>query len=81
MMTKPIPALRDYYGTPDLPVIVEDFVPGRGWQRTGFRKRVSASWLRKERRLGVTHVAVELDGRTSDWRIVELLRSAAGKSR
>ncbi len=69
---QPIAELAEYGGNGN-PVIVQEFVPGRGWRRTNFRKRASCAWLRKLKREGVTEVAVEFDGRAADFRIAELI--------
>lgn len=71
---QPIAKLAEYCGDGN-PVIAQEFEPGRGWRRAGFRKRASVAWLRKRRRAGVTAVAVEFaDGsRRADFRIEELV--------
>jgi hypothetical protein len=57
------------------PVIVEAFIPGKGWRRhRSFRKRVSVSWARKLRAEGVTHVALASGARVADFRIEEVVR-------
>ncbi len=74
--TQPIPIVRSYFGSgPDTPVIAQEFRRGNGWVRQTHRKRVSAAWLRKLRREGVTHVALTSEGRTADFSIEELLGS------
>ena len=59
------------------PTIAQEFKTRKGWTRQTLRKQVSAAWLRKLRREGVTHVALNSDGRTADFSIEELLASAA----
>jgi hypothetical protein len=66
---QPIPMLYDYCGDGN-PVIVEEFRDR--WRRCGWRKRASYAWLRKLRREGVTHIAVDVGGRTADFTIAEL---------
>jgi hypothetical protein len=56
------------------PIVEQEFRPGRGWRTTGFRKRVSPSWVRKLRAAGVTHVALRHAGRLADFRVEELTR-------
>lgn len=57
---------------PGNPVIVAEFADR--WRPQSYRKRASASWLRKLRGEGVTHVAVEVaPGRSADFTIAELL--------
>lgn len=73
---QPIKMLADYCGDGN-PVIVEEF--NRRWCRTGFRKRASRSWLRKLRREGATHVAVDVGGRVADFSIAELLSKRKGR--
>jgi hypothetical protein len=83
---KPVPALAEYIGARSSeaglnvgnPIIVQEFVPGRGWQDTGWRKRASVSWLRKLRREGVTSVGVYTPwGSVADFAVAELLRGTS----
>ena len=77
-LIKPIPVSETYFGPgSEIPTIAQEFKTRKGWTRQTFRKQVSAAWLRKLRREGVTHVALNSDGRTADFSIEELLRSAA----
>lgn len=46
----------------------------RQWVTTGYRKRVSISWLRKLRAQGVTHVALRHGSRLADFSVAELIR-------
>lgn len=72
-----IPLLADYCGDGN-PVIVEQFA--ERWVRQIWRKRASASWLRKLRSEGVTHVAVEVaPGRAADFTVGELIRSGVAQ--
>lgn len=72
-----IPTSAALYFHGDHPVITGEFHPSRGWRSQSFRKRVSASWLRKLRKEGVTHVALTSEGRSADFSIAELLSSTA----
>lgn len=78
--------IRDYFRQPaslaspstlefdEHPIITQTFRPGVGWKTTGYRKRVSESWLRKlAREDGVTHVTLTAYGRHPDFSIAELL--------
>lgn len=74
------PAVAAYFGRcaePDREhaVIAQTFTQAKGWKTYPIRKRVSASWLRKLRSEGVTHVALASQGRCADFSIMELLRS------
>lgn len=75
---KPIKAVRDYFKTDEIPIIVQEYWPHRGWIRGASKKRVSAAWLRKLKASGVQHVALSLnnDHRVADFSVAELLRSA-----
>lgn len=55
------------------PVVAQTFAPGRGWKTTSYRKRVSASWLRKLRAEGVTAVGLRSGARLADFTIDEVL--------
>jgi hypothetical protein len=81
------PAARRYFKTisvptdsyKDHPVITAEFPRRRqdgavGWARQTYRKRISASWARKLRADGVTHVELAAGGHTADFRIEELVR-------
>ncbi len=70
---RPLRVPLDYCGDGN-PVIAQEFRPGRGWRRAGWRKRASASWLAKLRREGITDVALDVGGRVADFTINELLR-------
>lgn len=73
---RPIPIAESYFGSgSDTPIIAQEFRRGNGWVRQTHRKKVSAAWLRKLRREGVTHVALTTEGRTADFSIEELLGS------
>ena len=78
---KPLPLLKAY-GDVGNPVIVAEFVPGKGWERQTYRKCASASWLRKLQAAGVTHVSVHFDhaGKRApaDFSIREILASVEG---
>lgn len=68
----PIKMLKDYCGNGN-PVIAQEF--SDRWRTQSYRKRASKSWLRKLRREGITHVAIEIaPRRTADFTIAELLR-------
>jgi hypothetical protein len=73
MRMQPIAKLVAYCGDGN-PVIVQEF---RGsWRTQSYRKRASASWLRKLRAEGVSHVAVRTPaGTTADFTVKELLSS------
>lgn len=77
----PQPVLR-YFGRAALldrrshPVVHATYVPSVGWQRSHSKHRVSVSWCRKLKHFGVTHVALTSDGRTADFTIAEIVRSA-----
>lgn len=77
----PIPVAADYMsrfgGTSLTPVIMWEFYPGRGWVRSGWRKRVSGAWVRRLACEGATDVALEVTpDRTADFTVAELLASA-----
>lgn len=73
--SQPIPILVKYFATSEeLPIITQEFTPGKGWKITGFNKHVTRSWLRKLRAQGITHVSLALNGRTPDFSIAELLK-------
>lgn len=56
------------------PIIAQTFVPGRGWRRYGWVKRVSLSEIRKLRAAGVTAVALRCGSHIADFQIGELAR-------
>lgn len=64
-------------GVSDHPVITQEFTPGRGWVRQGFRKRVSVSWLRKLKAEGVTSIQVSAGGYSADFTVDEIIRHAS----
>jgi hypothetical protein len=57
-------------------VIVMYFRDGHGWRHYPYRKRVSINELRKLRKQGVTHVALQCFSHTADFGVKELLSSA-----
>lgn len=60
------------------PVIHQEYVPDQGWRGYSFRKRASASWLRKRRAdCGVTHVQLSCGGHNADFSVTELLSAQA----
>jgi hypothetical protein len=77
-----VPGLVEEYfaakpsGMTDHPLIAGTFTPGRGWQCTGFRKRVSCAWLRKLKARGVTSVSLTCGGYQADFTIAEIIRHA-----
>lgn len=72
---QPIPFIVEYFGSTESPIVTQEYRPGKGWVRTNFRKRISASWARKLKGEGVTSVALTLGERTADFQIEELLNS------
>lgn len=56
------------------PVVVSEFHPDRGWMHSPFRKRISASWARKLRARGITHVRLSCSGHEADFSTKELSR-------
>lgn len=56
------------------PVVEQVFVPGKGWKRYSFNKRISPSWARKMRAEGITVVALRVDKHLADFSIAELVR-------
>lgn len=56
------------------PIIAQTFIPGRGWRRYGWQKRVSLSECRKLRAAGVTAVALRCGSHIADFQIQELVR-------
>jgi len=76
---KPIQKLADYAGDGN-PVIADEWRPDTGWRRQSYRKRASASWLRKLRADGVERIGVFVDHPGSyapvvaDFSVAELLR-------
>jgi hypothetical protein len=67
------PVVARYFGEGTHPIIVQEFLPGRGWRRTTYKKRVSAAWARKLKGSGITVIALSGDGRTADFRVDEIL--------
>lgn len=63
------------------PVITSVFRSGPGWTTTGYRKRVSASWLRRLKREGVTAVVLTSGGRSADFGVEEILAYSAKLAR
>jgi hypothetical protein len=74
--SQPIPIVRAYFGTSDLPIVAEAFRPRKGWRRQNYRKRITGAWANKLRREEVTHVALRLGHRRADFTIAELCRSS-----
>jgi hypothetical protein len=74
--TQPIGVLERYFGTGALPIIAQQFTPGRGWQPYPGRWRVSRAAVRALRGQGVSAVALAYDGRLADFRVQELLAEA-----
>lgn len=83
--TQPIKSVSDYFKTDEIPFIVQEYWPQRGWTRGTMNKRVSRSWLRKLKAAGITHIALSLDkierahagrSRVVDFSVAELLRGA-----
>lgn len=84
---KPIAAVAEYFARhhPALadrtPVVYEEFVPGVGWKRSAWNKRISRNYARALRRMGVTSVGLTPDPDprygariVADFRIEELVR-------
>ncbi len=69
-----IPAVAAYFGSAAQPIVAQEFHPTKGWQHQTYRKRISRSWARKLRRAGISHVALDLDGRLADFSTAELCR-------
>lgn len=69
-----IPDVLPGYSEPVL--ISQTFTTERGWKRYPVRKRVSLSELRKLRKAGATHVQLSCHGRSPDFAIADLLKSA-----
>ncbi len=84
-----IPALvRDYFRAAGIGdnlvqhhLVASTFTPDQGWKTTNYRKRVSASWLRKLRSEGVTAVGVRCGARVADFGIDEILSHQRAVSR
>ena len=74
--TQPIGVLERYFGTGALPVIAQQFTPGRGWRPHPAGERVSPAAVRVLRERGVSAVALAYDGRLADFRVGELLAEA-----
>jgi len=74
--TQPIGVLERYFGAGAIPVIAQQFTPGRGWRPYPIRKRVSRAVVRGLREQGVSAVALAYDGRLADFRVGELLAEA-----
>ena len=76
---KLIPVVAAYAATHEgiaEPVVVQHFIPARGWKRHGWRKRISLSYARSLKNEGVTTVGLDMgNGRIADFRIDELLRT------
>ena len=62
-------------------LIAQRFHPDKGWRDYPIRKRVSISELRKLKDDGYTEVRLSCGGHNPDFRIAELLRSAARSPR
>lgn len=60
--------------TSNHPVIRQEYTPGRGWKAVSLHKRVSATWIRKLRGQGVTHVQLTAGGHNADFQCTELTR-------
>lgn len=68
------PVAARYFGQhAEHPLVEEQFTPGKGWKRTGYRKRISTSWARKLAASGVTDVALRSGGRLADFAIADLV--------
>lgn len=82
---RPIPIVSEYArlvgSDRDLPIVVREFKPSRGWGRSAWRKHLSGSYARKLRAEGVTHVALDINSRQPEFSIEELLRSVGRRSR
>jgi hypothetical protein len=73
---QPIGVLERYFGTGALPIIAQQFTPGRGWQPCPAGEQVSPAAVRGLRGQGVSAVALAYDGRLADFRVGELLAEA-----
>ena len=75
---KPIKRVTEYFKSDEIPIIVQEYWPHRGWVRTSYQKRVSRSWLVKLKHAGVQHVALALpnSNRVADFSVAELLKGA-----
>ncbi len=73
---QPLGILERYFGTGAIPVITQQFTPGRGWRPYPSRKRVSRAAVRVLREQGVSALALAYDGRLADFRVQELLAEA-----
>lgn len=72
-----IGVLERYFGTGALPIIAQQFTPGRGWQQPcPAGEQVSPAAVRGLRERGVSAVALAYDGRLADFRVGELLAEA-----
>ena len=75
--TQSIGVLERYFGAGALPIIAQQFTPGRGWQRPARpASRSPAAAVRGLREQGVSAVALAYDGRLADFRVGELLAEA-----
>lgn len=71
------PAVQAGPGELPHPTIAEEFVPGVGWRRVRFNKRVTVSWCRKiAREMGVTGISVTVPGTRirADFSVREVTR-------
>ncbi len=73
---QPLGVLERYFGTGALPIIAQQFTPGRGWQPHPAGEQVSRGAVRALRGQGVSALALAYDGRLADFRVQELLAEA-----
>lgn len=65
--------VADYFGSDAVPAIAQHFVPRREWTKHRYRDPLSRARIRSLREQGGTSVALDLDGRTVDFTVAELL--------
>ena len=68
-----IAVVADYFASEAVPAISQHFVPGRGWTKHRYPDPLSRARVRALRDHGATSVALDLDGRTVDFTVAELL--------
>ena len=65
--------VAEHFGSDRIPKVCQHFVPGRGWTRHRDGDPLSRAHVRSLRDQGATSIALDLDGRTVDFTVAELL--------
>lgn len=68
-----IAVVAEHFGSDQIPMIAQHFTPGRGWTKHRDADPLSRARVRSLRDQGATSIALDLDGRTVDFTVAELL--------